>query len=215
MPGSAVAERRAPQGGSRCMFITTTNTRIGPAGGLSRQIHVTSPGQNDPIRTLGDERLVCPVAESEPGPAPGFARAGASAFEPRPNRPMRALGGRIRALPVCLPAVLQPAAILMRGKIGPLAERGDGGHENEGSGAMLLAIDVGKHPDRFGRVREQEAALSLARGHQQAAHVRRAAREAHPAAQLRGRLVRRYQRRGAGARWSRRSPRRGARRPSR
>ena len=56
---------------------------------------------------------------------------------------MRALGGRIRALPVCLPGVLRPAAILMRGKIGPIAERGDGGHENEGSGAMLLAIDVG------------------------------------------------------------------------
>lgn len=31
----------------------------------------------------------------------------------------------------------------MRGKIGPLAERGDGGHEHEGGGAMLLAIDVG------------------------------------------------------------------------
>ena len=31
----------------------------------------------------------------------------------------------------------------MRGKIGPIAIGCDGGHENEGSGAMLLAIDVG------------------------------------------------------------------------
>lgn len=91
MPGSAVAERWAPQGGSRSTFLRQLYPHR-PGRWPSRQKHVTSPGRNDPIRTLrdvalsvwtlGDGGLSARSPSRSPGPRQGSPRAG-------PRRPAR------------------------------------------------------------------------------------------------------------------------------
>ena len=87
MPGSAVAERRAPQGGSRSTFLRQLYPHR-PGRWPSRQKHVTSPGRNDPNRTLGDGGLSVRSPSRSPGPRRGLPRAGSRVL------PRRALRGR-------------------------------------------------------------------------------------------------------------------------